>query len=217
MVSTTTALASTPASNASMPVLRIMATTASRASLSPPHTRTSVSIFESNFSSCSGEMFWNAATTLVFSPKYSWTSAVMEPLGLSFARLFLSGSRDDAMLMTILPWTAVLRSSRIGFIPSYGIESKTTSAFVAASRLVYPSTFLLANFVLMMLAVFWAFKASREPIRTWTPAFANRAAMALPSLPVPPITASERLRMDIFFGSPVLDRAFLRYYLFLLG
>ena len=75
------------------------------------------------------------------------------------------------------------------------------SAFAVASRLVYPSTFFILNSSLILFAVFCAFMAYRDPMRVWTPAFANRAAMALPSLPVPPIMASEGLGFDIFCSS----------------
>jgi ribosomal protein S18 acetylase RimI-like enzyme len=65
----------------------------------------------------------------------------------------------------------------------------------------------MLNLVFMVFAMFWALAASREPMRVFTPALANRMAIALPSLPVPPITASEGLGfigvvgVDICFSS----------------
>ena len=52
-------------------------------------------------------------------------------------------------------------------------------------------------------AIFWAFPASRDPIKVWVPAFAKRLAKALPSLPVPPIIAicGQGLGFDKFASS----------------
>ena len=72
MVSTTTAFCIMPASKASMPTFFMRAITMSRVSRSTPTTKTSVSIYSSNFSSCSGLMFWYASTTLVVSSKNCW-------------------------------------------------------------------------------------------------------------------------------------------------
>jgi hypothetical protein len=55
----------------------------------------------------------------------------------------------------------------------------------------------MLNLLLILFAMFWALAASREPIRVRTPAFANRMATALPSLPVPPIMASDGLGLTI--------------------
>lgn len=136
MVSTMTAFCIMPASKASMPTFFMRAITMSRVSRSAPTTKTSVSIFSSNFSSCSGLMFWNASTTLLVSPKNVWISTAMDPAGLILARLFFSASSELAMLMMIFPAAAGLMSSRIGFMPSYGTASRTMSAFAVASRLV---------------------------------------------------------------------------------
>src|SRR5574341_159929 len=74
------------------------------------------------------------------------------------------------------------------------------SAFVAASRFAYPSMFARPSRACNSFAAFCAFAASREPIKTRTPACAKRAASALPSLPVPPMMA----RVMRGFGDSVI-------------